>query len=231
MRDVLLVTFMAVAAAADAVAAGLGRAGWVWFGNHEPTPAGVGLCDDDSVCVGDRDRHGRRRRLLARTQAAEGRRGHSHSAAVRHLHGRHDILCACARPRLADARTSRQGADRHPARACASPPQGPVTGACLGRGWVIGFYAVKGGIFTIATLGQYRVWGPEDSFIYDNNAFALATVMSIPLWAYLYTQYKLGPWIRVGIMFCRRCFRRFPPLGVTRGAPSWRSLPWPCSSG
>ena len=25
----------------------------------------------------------------------------------------------------------------------------------------IGFYAIKGGIFTIATLGQYRVWGPE----------------------------------------------------------------------
>lgn len=64
----------------------------------------------------------------------------------------------------------------------------------------IGFYAIKGGIFTIATLGQYRVWGPEDSFIADNNAFALATVMSIPLWAYLYTQYKTRPWIRLGIM-------------------------------
>ncbi len=49
----------------------------------------------------------------------------------------------------------------------------------------IGFYAIKGGLFTIATLGQFRVWGPEDSFIYDNNAFALATVMSIPLWAFL----------------------------------------------
>ncbi len=64
----------------------------------------------------------------------------------------------------------------------------------------IGFYAIKGGLFTIATLGQYRVWGPEDSFIADNNAFALATVMSIPLWAYLYTQYKTRPWVRLGIM-------------------------------
>lgn len=63
----------------------------------------------------------------------------------------------------------------------------------------IGFYAVKGGIFTIATLGQYRVWGPEDSFIADNNAFALATVMSIPLWAYLYTQYRHRPGVRFGI--------------------------------
>ena len=70
--------------------------------------------------------------------------------------------------------------------------------------WVIagsiGFYAIKGGIFTIATLGQYRVWGPEDSFIADNNAFGLATVMSIPLWAYLYTQYRERPWIRIAVI-------------------------------
>lgn len=63
----------------------------------------------------------------------------------------------------------------------------------------IGFYAIKGGIFTIATLGQYRVWGPEDSFIADNNAFALATVMSMPLWAYLYTQYGHRVFVRLGI--------------------------------
>jgi probable O-glycosylation ligase (exosortase A-associated) len=74
----------------------------------------------------------------------------------------------------------------------------------LGLMWVvagsIGFYAIKGGIFTIATLGQYRVWGPDDSFIADNNAFGLATVMSIPLWAYLYTQYRERAWIRVGVI-------------------------------
>lgn len=64
----------------------------------------------------------------------------------------------------------------------------------------IGFYAVKGGLFTIATLGQYRVWGPGESFINDNNAFALATVMSIPLWVYLYTQYKSSKLIRLGIL-------------------------------
>jgi probable O-glycosylation ligase (exosortase A-associated) len=75
----------------------------------------------------------------------------------------------------------------------------------VGLIWVmaigIGFYAVKGGLFTIATLGQFRVWGPEDSFIFDNNAFALATVMSIPLWVYLFTQYSGRPWIRGAILF------------------------------
>lgn len=70
--------------------------------------------------------------------------------------------------------------------------------------WVIagsiGFYAIKGGLFTLATLGEYRVWGPATSFIEDNNAFALATVMSIPLWAYLYTLYDGRKFIRLGIL-------------------------------
>lgn len=70
--------------------------------------------------------------------------------------------------------------------------------------WVIavsiGFYAVKGGIYTIATLGGGRVWGPMNSFIADNNAFALASVMSIPIWAFLYTQYSERKWLRWAIL-------------------------------
>ena len=64
----------------------------------------------------------------------------------------------------------------------------------------IGFYAIKGGVFTILTLGQHRVWGPEASYIADNNAFALATIISIPIWAYLYTQYREQLWVRLGII-------------------------------
>ena len=55
--------------------------------------------------------------------------------------------------------------------------------------WVIvvslGFYAVKGGIFAIATGGSSRVWGPGGTFIEDNNALGLAIVMTIPLMNYL----------------------------------------------
>lgn len=55
--------------------------------------------------------------------------------------------------------------------------------------WVLaislGFYGVKGGLFTIATGGQYRVWGPEGSFIEGNNEVALALIMAIPLMRYL----------------------------------------------
>lgn len=65
----------------------------------------------------------------------------------------------------------------------------------------IGFYSVKGGVFTLATLGRYRVWGPQESFIAENNALALATVITIPLWAYLYLQYKQR-WARLAIAAC-----------------------------
>jgi probable O-glycosylation ligase (exosortase A-associated) len=51
----------------------------------------------------------------------------------------------------------------------------------------IGYYGVKGGLFTLATAGNYRVWGPEGTFIYDNNALGVANVMSIPLWVYFYS--------------------------------------------
>jgi len=55
--------------------------------------------------------------------------------------------------------------------------------------WVIvlslGFYGTKGGIFTILTGGEHRVWGPPESFVEGNNEIALATLMLLPLMAYL----------------------------------------------
>jgi probable O-glycosylation ligase (exosortase A-associated) len=49
----------------------------------------------------------------------------------------------------------------------------------------IGFYGAKGGIFGIVTGGEYRVWGPAESFIADNNDLALAMNMTLPLLYYL----------------------------------------------
>ncbi|MBF0415224.1 MAG: putative O-glycosylation ligase, exosortase A system-associated [Magnetococcales bacterium] len=48
----------------------------------------------------------------------------------------------------------------------------------------IGFFAFKGGIFTLLKGGHFRVLGPEFSFIADNNTFALAINMTIPLMFY-----------------------------------------------
>lgn len=47
---------------------------------------------------------------------------------------------------------------------------------------------IKGGIFTINSGGSSRVWGPSGSFIEDNNEFALALVITIPLLRFLQMQ-------------------------------------------
>jgi probable O-glycosylation ligase (exosortase A-associated) len=64
----------------------------------------------------------------------------------------------------------------------------------------IGYYGVKGGAFTIFSGGQHRVWGPPDSFIFDNNALAVAIVMTIPLWMYLYRIHRGTVWLRISII-------------------------------
>lgn len=55
--------------------------------------------------------------------------------------------------------------------------------------WIIvisvGYFAVKGAGFLLATGGQYRVFGPQDSMIMDNNNLGLAVVFIIPLLNYL----------------------------------------------
>jgi len=65
--------------------------------------------------------------------------------------------------------------------------------------WVLvfslGFYGVKGGIFTIVTGGGFRVWGPPESFIEGNNELALALIMVIPLMYFLRSLYEQR-WIR-----------------------------------
>ncbi len=48
----------------------------------------------------------------------------------------------------------------------------------------IAFFSVKGGVFSIATGGAYRVWGPMGSFIEGNNELALAEIMILPLMLY-----------------------------------------------
>lgn len=69
--------------------------------------------------------------------------------------------------------------------------------------WVIvgsiGFFCVKGGLFTLLTGGAFRVYGPADSYIRENNALALATLMIIPLMVYLYQIHKTQRWIKHGL--------------------------------
>jgi len=64
----------------------------------------------------------------------------------------------------------------------------------------IGYYGVKGGVFTLATGGSHRVWGPQGSFIGGNNELALALVLLIPLMYYL-MKTASNRWVRYGLFF------------------------------
>jgi probable O-glycosylation ligase (exosortase A-associated) len=63
----------------------------------------------------------------------------------------------------------------------------------------VAFYGIKGGLFTLQQGGEYRVYGPEGSFIEENNALALATTMTIPLLYYLFLQ-DIKQWVRWGLV-------------------------------
>jgi len=49
----------------------------------------------------------------------------------------------------------------------------------------VGFLGAKGGIFSLATGGEFRVRGPNESFFGENNDMALALNMTLPMLAYL----------------------------------------------
>lgn len=59
----------------------------------------------------------------------------------------------------------------------------------------LGFYGVKGGLYTIATGGSGRVWGPPGGFIEGNNEIALALIVTIPLMNFL-RMTSPYPWVR-----------------------------------
>lgn len=87
--------------------------------------------------------------------------------------------------------------------------------------WVIvlslGYYGIKGGVFTVKNGGAERVWGPEGTFIGDNNAIALALIICIPLMHYL-QQGSANKWVRRG-MAAMMLFSAIAALGsYSRGA-------------
>ncbi|WP_174625866.1 putative O-glycosylation ligase, exosortase A system-associated [Candidatus Methylobacter favarea] len=81
----------------------------------------------------------------------------------------------------------------------------------------IGYYSVKGGLFTLLSGGAFRVWGPAGSYIEENNSLAVAVLMVIPLMIYLY-QINDKKWIKRGLL-AAIIFSLFNVLGSqSRGA-------------
>ena len=71
--------------------------------------------------------------------------------------------------------------------------------------WVItlsiGFFGVKGGIWTLIVGGGGRVGGPSGSMIEDNNGLGLALVMLIPF-MYFLQQVSSRRLVRMAMVFC-----------------------------
>lgn len=69
--------------------------------------------------------------------------------------------------------------------------------------WVIvasiGYYGLKGGVFTLTSGGTHHVLGPDGSFISGNTEIGLALVMILPLvwYLFLHTSQK---WVRLGLI-------------------------------
>lgn len=63
----------------------------------------------------------------------------------------------------------------------------------------LGFYGVKGGIFTVLNGGQFMVLGPEGSFIAGNTEISLALTMVLPLMRYLQVTSE-NKWVRRGLV-------------------------------
>ena len=66
----------------------------------------------------------------------------------------------------------------------------------------VGLVGLKGGIWAIASGGANRVYGPEGSFLFDNNDVALAMNMTLPLLLFL-SKDEPHSWIR---WLLRACF-------------------------
>jgi len=68
--------------------------------------------------------------------------------------------------------------------------------------WIIalslGYYGIKGGIFTILHGGVHRVQGPTGTFFEGNNEMGLVLIMTVPLIRYLHLQEKRR-WLKLGL--------------------------------
>lgn len=68
--------------------------------------------------------------------------------------------------------------------------------------WVVigsvAFFGIKGGVFTILTGGSYRVWGPPESMLEENNALAVAVLVVMP-WVYYLRHTAAKRWLRLAM--------------------------------
>lgn len=64
----------------------------------------------------------------------------------------------------------------------------------------IGFYGVKGGVWTLLTGGGGRVWGPPGGMMAGNNELAVGLVLVLP-WAFYLYQVTARRWVKRMLVF------------------------------
>jgi putative inorganic carbon (HCO3(-)) transporter len=105
------------------------------------------------------------------------------------------------------------------------------------------YYGVKGGLFTLATGGAYRVYGPPSTIIGDNNQLALALLMILPVMEYLrstitsklLSRIMLGCMVLMGISilgsYSRGAFIAMVVLALLSAFQSKRKVVYVCAIG
>lgn len=68
----------------------------------------------------------------------------------------------------------------------------------------IGYYGIKGGLFTIVSGGGSHVLGPINSFFSDNNGMALVLVMTLPFMLFFITHAD-NIYQKYFVLFCSLC--------------------------
>jgi putative inorganic carbon (HCO3(-)) transporter len=80
-----------------------------------------------------------------------------------------------------------------------------------------GALAIKGSLFGYSTGGGFRVYGPPDSFVYDNNDLGLALNMTLPVMYYM-TREVESPRVRKLLWVSFYCSILAVILSYSRGA-------------
>lgn len=67
-----------------------------------------------------------------------------------------------------------------------------------------GLRALVATVFFISTGGQYRIWGPDGTFLADNNDFALGLNMVLPMFFFM-ARSEESKWMRIAIRVLMVC--------------------------
>src|SRR5262249_22566302 len=85
-------------------------------------------------------------------------------------------------------------------------------------GLSLGFYGLKGGIFSVTSGGAFMVFGPERTFLYANNSIGLALAMNIPILLYLIKQEQSA---RLRLLIGAMIIFSYPAIVCTYSRGAW----------